>query len=134
MNTPAAAKRLKEDGLNELQKPQPPGLLLLFVLQLTNIIIVLLIGAAFSSFAVNSTKPDPGLIDFVEGVAILMIVILNALIAAVTENDANNALDALSKMSQAENDVIRDGKPQAVASNTLVRAISSFSGPVTSLP
>ena len=33
------------------------------------------------------------------GVAILMIVILNALIAAVTENDANNALDALSKMS-----------------------------------
>merc|ERR1719163_1311139 len=121
MNSVAAAKRLKEDGLNELEKPQPPGLLLLFVLQLTNIIIVLLIGAAFSSFAVNSTKPDPGLIDFVEGVAILMIVILNALIAAVTENDANNALAALSKMSQAENDVIRDGKPMAVASNTLVR-------------
>jgi magnesium-transporting ATPase (P-type) len=121
MNSAAAAKRLQEDGPNELEKPVPPGLALLFVLQLTNIIIVLLIGAAFASFAVNSTKADVGLIDYVEGCAILMIVILNALIAAVTENDANNALDALSKMSQASSDCIRDGVVQQIASNQLVK-------------
>jgi magnesium-transporting ATPase (P-type) len=121
MNAAAAAKRLEEDGPNELEKPTPPGLALLFVLQLTNIIIVLLIGAAFASFAVNSTKPDVGLIDYVEGVAILMIVVLNALIAAVTENDANNALDALSKMSQAASDCIRDGTIQQIPSNKLVK-------------
>jgi potassium/sodium efflux P-type ATPase len=121
MNAAAAASRLKEDGPNELEKPVPPGLALLFLLQLTNIIIILLIGAAFASFAVNSTKPDVGLIDYVEGCAILMIVVLNALIAAVTENDANNALDALSKMSQASSDCIRDGVLQQIPCNELVK-------------
>ena len=37
---------------------------------------------------------------YVEGIAILIIVILNAGIGAVTENNANGALEALSKMSR----------------------------------
>merc|ERR1719238_2238779 len=49
------------------------------------------------------------------------IVIINAGIAAYTENDANNALEALSKMSQASTSVKRDGKLEKIPSNQIVR-------------
>merc|ERR1719502_1317278 len=49
------------------------------------------------------------------------IVILNAMIAAVTENAANSALAALASLSQAEATVIRDGKEQKIPSTHVVR-------------
>merc|ERR1719238_2141015 len=49
------------------------------------------------------------------------IVIINAGIAAYTENDANNAFEALSKMSQPSTSVKRDGKVLQIPSNELVK-------------
>jgi potassium/sodium efflux P-type ATPase len=109
----AAQQRLNEDGLNELIKPKQPSFLALFVAQLLNVIILLLIGAAAASVVVGSVAT---------AVAILVIVLLNAGIAAYTEHQAGNALEALSKMSQAETKVLRGGaEPVLVPSNTLVR-------------
>merc|ERR1719379_801171 len=117
-----AAERLKRDGLNELLKPKPPSLLTLFVMQLLNVIIMLLIASAGASFLVNFTGPDwDKWNSYVEGTAIMGIVILNAGIAAVTENDANNALEALQAMSQPKTTVLRDGEAQKVDSNKIVR-------------
>merc|ERR1719460_500813 len=116
-----AAERLKRDGLNELAKPKPPSLLMLFVMQLLNVIL-LLIASAIASYVVNFTGPDwDKWNSYVEGTAIMGIVILNAGIAAVTENDANNALEALQAMSQPMQLVLRDGKEQKVQSNQIVR-------------
>ena len=53
-----AAERLKRDGLNELAKPKPPSLMMLFVMQLLNVIIMLLIASAVASYIVNFTGPD----------------------------------------------------------------------------
>merc|ERR1719337_210856 len=93
------------------------------MLQLTNLIIALLITAAVASLTVNATDPDPesrsDAMSYVEGIAIFIIVFVNAGIAAYTENSANNALDALSKMSQAQSLVLRDGKQQNVDSNKI---------------
>merc|ERR1719352_1032487 len=117
-----AADRLKRDGLNELLKPKPPSLLTLFVMQLLNVIIMLLIASAGASFLVNFTGPDwDKWNSYVEGTAIMGIVILNAGIAAWTENDANNALEALQAMSQPMTTVLRDGTEQKVQSNQIVR-------------
>jgi potassium/sodium efflux P-type ATPase len=122
MSEEAAKERLANDGLNELFKPKPPGLILLFIMQLTNVIIMLLIASACASFVVNATGPDShDAMSYVEGIAILIIVILNAGIGAVTENNANGALEALSKMSQATATVLRGGKEIEIKSNHIVR-------------
>merc|ERR1719460_2807655 len=117
-----AAERLKRDGLNELMKPKPPTLAMLFLMQLVNVIIVLLILSACASFLVNATGPDwDKWNSYVEGTAIMGIVILNAGIAAWTENDANNALEALQAMSQPQTTVRRNGKDQKISSSQIVR-------------
>merc|ERR1719326_76478 len=111
MSLTGATKRLEEDGPNELKKPPVPGFFLLFVMQLTNLIIVLLSVSAVASIIVNGTGSRANeAISYVEGIAIFVIVILNAGIAAWTENSANNALSALAKMSQPTSLVVRDGK------------------------
>merc|ERR1719159_1435814 len=110
--TPEAAKaRLEVDGPNELTKTQRPKFMALFVVQLLNPIILLLIGAAAASLAVNSTTT---------AAAILFIVLLNAGIAAATENSAGSALEALSNMSQPEAQLLRDGVQRAIPSKDIV--------------
>jgi len=106
-----AAARLVRYGRNELEKRPRPTFLQLFLMQLTNLIIVLLILAAVASFAVNSVA---------SGVAILVIVILNAGIAAATENQAGSALEALSKMTQPEAMVLRDSAEAMAPSSSIV--------------
>merc|ERR1711956_171374 len=84
-----AAQRLKEEGLNALEQPPRPTLLALFIAQLLGFIIILLIIAALASIVVNATgskKDDP--LSYTTGIAIFVIVLLNAGIAAYTENQA----------------------------------------------
>mmetsp|Transcript_19825 Transcript_19825/g.50693 ORF Transcript_19825/g.50693 Transcript_19825/m.50693 type:complete len:1086 (+) Transcript_19825:111-3368(+) len=108
--TAKAAERLQSEGPNELEKPPKPTLLMLFIMQLTGFVIVLLIIAACASIVVNATGPqaaDP--LSYTTGVAIFIIVLINAGIAAWTEAKAGDALEALSKMTQASIYVVRDG-------------------------
>lgn len=116
-----AAEILERDGLNELEKPPKPTLLLLFLMQLTSFIIILLMISAIASILVNATGPkaaDP--LSYTTGIAIGIIVLINAGIAAWTESKAGDALEALSKMTQANIYVLRDGKEVQVAVPTVV--------------
>eukprot|EP00931_Biecheleriopsis_adriatica_P083340 TRINITY_DN5691_c0_g1_i4.p1 TRINITY_DN5691_c0_g1~~TRINITY_DN5691_c0_g1_i4.p1 ORF type:complete len:1094 (+),score=257.66 TRINITY_DN5691_c0_g1_i4:80-3361(+) len=113
---------LERDGLNELEKPPKPTLLMLFLMQLTSFIIVLLICAAGASVGVNATGPgasDP--LSYTTGIAIAIIVLINAGIAAWTEHKAGDALEALSQMTQAAIYVLRDGKEVQIPVPTVVR-------------
>merc|ERR1712232_1420663 len=113
---------LKRDGLNELHKPPQPTLFMLFVMQMTGFIIVLLMIAAVASIGVNASGPRKNdWLSYTTGVAIFILVLLNAGIAAWTEHQAGGALDALAKMSQATIDVVRDGKVETVATTSMVR-------------
>lgn len=72
--------------------------------------MLLLSASATASLVIAATGSDrEELISYVEGFAIFVIVLLNAAIAAWTENAANSALEALKKMSQATALVRRDG-------------------------
>mmetsp|Transcript_78591 Transcript_78591/g.138536 ORF Transcript_78591/g.138536 Transcript_78591/m.138536 type:complete len:1060 (-) Transcript_78591:296-3475(-) len=117
-----AAKKLKEDGPNELAKQERPSLLMLFVMQLLGFIIILLVIAAVASMVVNGTgaKADDPL-SYTTGIAIFVIVLLNAGIAAWTEHKAGGALEALANMSQANIYVLRDGKELYIPTNSIVR-------------
>jgi potassium/sodium efflux P-type ATPase len=117
-----AAERRKAEGPNALHKEEAPSLAILFLLQLTNLIIALLIGAGAGSIIVNATsmhRDDP--IAYVEGIAIFLIVLINAGIAAYTEQSANNALEALSKMTAQKCNVIRGGKNESIPSVDVCR-------------
>ncbi len=53
--------------------------------------------------------------EYVEGVAIVLTLLLNATIATYTEQSAGNALAALAKIAQPLTTVIRDQRIQQVS-------------------
>lgn len=117
-----AQKVFDIDGPNELTKEPRPTLLILFLMQLTGFIIILLIVAAGASVMVNATGPNKDdVLSYTTGKAIFVIVLINASIAAWTEHKAGGALDALSKMTQAAIYVLRDGQEVKVDTTTIVR-------------
>ena len=117
-----AAKRLEEDGPNELEKPPRISLFMLFIIQLNSVIMYLLIAAVVASAAIKATGDDKDkFISYIDSIAIMIIVLINATIAAVTENNANDALEALSSLQSPISTVIRGGEEVQVDSSDLVR-------------
>lgn len=116
-----AAKRLEENGRNELDKPPSVSLLTLFLIQLNSVIMYLLMAAVVASAAIKATGPDASsFISYIDSIAISIIVLINATIAAVTEKNSNDALEALSSLQSPVTTVLRDGEEISVESATLV--------------
>jgi len=106
-----AARRYAEHGPNELREAPRPGFLHLLAAQFNNFIVLLLIAAAVISIALG---------DYLEGVAILAIVLLNALLGVVQERRAEEALAALRRLAAPETQVVRDGHRQSLPARGLV--------------
>jgi len=120
--TKAKAKELfLSCGPNELEKPPRISLLTLFLVQLNSVIMYLLLAAVVASAVIKATgdKADEFL-SYVDSIAILTIVLINATIAAVTENNANDALEKLSSLQALDCTVIRDGEDCTVPTRDLV--------------
>ena len=110
--SPAAAKvRLKNYGFNELPEPKPPSLFKRFLSQFSSIIIWILIIAAVIAGILG---------EWINAIAILIIVILNAIIGFIQEINAERSLAALKKLATPSCKVIRDGVLQNVLSKEIV--------------
>ena len=117
-----AKLRFDKDGPNELETPPRISLFMLFIVQLNSVIMYLLIAAVVASAAIKATGDDKDkFISYVDSIAILIIVFINATIAAVTENNANDALEALSNLQSPKCTVIRGGKEDTIESRELVQ-------------
>jgi len=122
LSASVAAQKLERDGPNELDKVPQPTFLMLFLMQLTGFVILLLVAAATASIAVNATGPNKDdILSYTTGKAIFILVLINAGIAAWTEHQAGGALEALSNMSQASVYVLRDGLEMKVETTSIVR-------------
>jgi len=111
LSSEEAEARFKRDGPNQLTQAPKPTLLMLFLMQMTSFIIILLCIAAIASVVVNATgskKNEP--LSYTTAVAIFIIVVINAGIAAWSEHKADDALAALMKMTQPTIKVLRDGE------------------------
>lgn len=106
-----AAKRLQEYGPNELMEKKKKTLLMMFLDQFKDFMILVLIAAAVISGIVG----DPE-----DTIAIIVIVLLNAVIGFVQEYRAEKAMSALKKMSAPSATVIRDGMPSNIPAAELV--------------
>ncbi|MBI2319110.1 MAG: cation-translocating P-type ATPase, partial [Betaproteobacteria bacterium] len=92
------------------EKPRP-GFLALLWDQFNNYLVIILIIAALVSLALG---------EWVDSVAIMFIVALNAVVGVIQESKAEQALAALKKMSAPNAQVIRDGHQVTVPSRELV--------------
>lgn len=106
-----AAKRLKENGLNELQEKKKKSILFLFLHQFTEFMTLILIAAAILSGLMG---------DKLDTIIILAIVFLNAIVGFVQEFQAEKAMEALKKMSLTYSQVLRNGHYEMVSSTELV--------------
>jgi Ca2+-transporting ATPase len=106
-----AALRAVQHGPNVIGggTQRPPWKLL--VDQFSDFMILVLLGAALVSGLVG---------DLVDTLAILVIVVLNALIGFVQAWRADRALAALKQLAAAHATVLRGGAPQVVAASALV--------------
>lgn len=93
-------KRLLENGQNQLDESKGKSLLLKFIDQIKDFMIIVLIGASILSFVTGDTA---------EGFLIIGIVILNALLGLFQEAKAEKALASIKAMSSPQAKVKRDG-------------------------
>ncbi|HUM59403.1 MAG TPA: calcium-translocating P-type ATPase, SERCA-type [Bacillota bacterium] len=96
-----AAGRLKEYGPNALQEKPARSLFSIFIAQMKEILVLILIVAAVISALLG---------EWADSIVILIIVILNAAIGVFQENKAENALKALKDMTKPSAKVLREGK------------------------
>ncbi len=106
-----AERRLGEYGPNALKEPPPRSLLSMFLGQMKEVLVLILIVAAVISGALG---------EWADSIVILIIVVLNACLGVYQEHKAEEALKALKKMTKPSAKVIRDGDVYQVRVETLV--------------
>ncbi len=108
--------RYEKYGHNELKAKQKKSILVKFLEQFKDFMIIILIIAAIVSGIVGIQEGE-GITDTI---IILIVVVLNAIIGVAQENKAEKSLEALQKMSSHAAKVMRDGKLIVIPSKDLV--------------
>ncbi len=106
-----AEKRKIQYGRNELTEKKKQSVILLFLHEFKDVMILILAVAAVISVIVGDIK---------DAIVILIIVLLNAVIGFVQEYRAGKAIEALKKMSAPNASVRRDGDVIQIAASELV--------------
>ncbi|MCK8617590.1 cation-translocating P-type ATPase [Fructobacillus sp. M158] len=106
-----AAERLSQNGENALTAKKKKSLLSKFVDQFKDLMIGILLAAAFVA-ALTGEQTD--------ALFILAIVVINAIFGVFQESKSENAIDALKKMATPKATVIRDGQTEQVPATNLV--------------
>ena len=110
-----ARRRSAETGKNKLAEGKKTPLILRFLSQLADPMIIILIAAAVIS-AITSVLQK----EFPSDVIIIMfVVIVNAILGVYQESKAEKAIEALQKMAAATTKVLRDGKVCEIPSEDL---------------
>ncbi len=106
-----AQKRIEEYGPNELKEKKKKTIFIMFLDQFKDFMILVLIAAAIVSGIIGELS---------DTIAIIVIVILNAVIGFVQEYRAEKAMAALKKMAAPEAIAIRNGMPVNIPASQLV--------------
>lgn len=106
-----AGRRLLAYGPNEMKEKKKRTLLAMFLDQFRDFMILILIVAAFISGFLG---------EVTDTIAIIVIIVLNAVIGFIQEYRAEKALEALKKMAALSATIIREGKPINIAASQVV--------------
>lgn len=103
--------RLNQYGLNKLEGKPKKSLFSLFLAQLKDMLIYVLLGAAIITLFIG---------EYVDSIIILLVVILNAVIGVIQEAKAEKAVEALQQMTTPRSLVRRDGEVKEINSEEVV--------------
>lgn len=106
-----AAKRLLQNGANQLKEPRKKSILTNFFEQLSDPLIYVLLAAAAISIFLNEIS---------DAVIILVVVLMNAVVGLIQEGKAARALESLKKLTSPHAYVIRDGREMEIPAANLV--------------
>jgi Ca2+-transporting ATPase len=111
LSSAEAQKRLLENGPNALKEKKAKSPVIMFLDQFRDFMILILIAAAVISGFIGELS---------DTIAIVVIVVLNAVIGFIQEYRAEKAMAALKKMAAPSATVLRDGEASAVAAAEIV--------------
>lgn len=111
-----ASKRLEEHGPNKLIEAKKRSAILRFFDQMKDPMIIVLLVAAALSLVTSIYEGE----SFADVFIILFVVVLNSLLGVIQESKAEEAIEALKKMTAAKSKVLRDGVIVTVESDRLV--------------
>lgn len=106
-----AKKRKEKFGSNKLQKSKQKSLFQIFISQINNPIVYLLVGAAVISFIFK---------DIPEAIAILVVIALNTIVGFWMEYQAKISMNALKKMDKLKANVYRSENQIEIDAENLV--------------
>ncbi len=122
LTTEEAEKRLAANGKNKLAEGKKTPMWRRFLQQLADPMIIILIIAAGVSVVTDiiAQKGNVTFETFSEGLIILAVVLINAILGVIQESKAEQAIEALKQMTAATTKVLRDGHQVSVKSEDLV--------------
>lgn len=109
--TGEAERRLAIYGPNRLSREEAKSALRILANQFKSIIVWLLVAAAATSFVLG---------DLAEGIAIVVVLLLNGAIGFFTELRATRSMEALMRLTEVRTRVRRNGKLREVDAHDLV--------------
>ena len=105
-------KRQAENGFNQLQEGKTEGVLLVFLHQFADLLVViLLVAAGVSAFSGNLEST----------LVIVAVLFMNAVLGTVQHMKAQKSLESLKQLSSPSAKVMRDGKKIEVSSKDIVQ-------------
>ena len=111
LSTQEVATRIEKYGRNKLKGKPKKSILSLFLAQLKDMLIYVLLGAAVITLFIG---------EYVDSIIILLVVILNAVIGVAQETKAEKAVEALQQMTTPKSLVRRDGEVKEISSEEVV--------------
>ncbi len=99
-------------GANTLIAEKSPSIIVRFLSQFKDFMVIVLIVAAIVSFIVSGHAVD--------SIVILLVVFVNAILGTMQENKAEKSLQALKKMAAPHAKVLRDGERDVIEATELV--------------
>ena len=118
LTTETAKKRLSEYGPNILQSKKKYAALVLFLKQFTNFFALLLTAGSILAFLAEYLSPGQG--NLYIGIALIGVVILNAIFTFIQHYESEKIMDSFKKMIPKEIDIIRDAGIQRISSEEIV--------------
>ena len=112
-----AKKRLAQCGENSLKSQKKTSWIMLLLMQFTDLMTLLLVGAAAVSGVIAAITRDGS--DLVDTFIIIFIIFLNAIVGFIQQYRADKAIEKLKKMSEGEARVYRDGRLTVLPSRML---------------
>lgn len=114
------SEKVKENtekyGFNELKEAKKTSIIVKFLSQFKDFMIIVLIISAIVSGIIGIAEGE-GITDTI---IIMIVIIVNAIIGVIQENKAEKSLEALQKLSSHVAKVMRNGKLEVLPSKELV--------------